>query len=72
MLQSPVGIATLIVSFVPNKFTRAADDKYAQLLARLIKLTEEHVHKHFAADASVMASIAQRVNHELKIKASIE
>jgi hypothetical protein len=72
MLQSPVGIATLIVSFVPNKFTSAADDKYAQLLAHLIKLTEEHVHKHFAADASVMTSIAQRVNHELKIKASIE
>jgi hypothetical protein len=72
MLQSPVGTATLIVSFVPNKFTNAADDKYAQLLACLIKLTEEHVHKHFAADASVMASIAQRVNHELNIKASIE
>ncbi|KAJ8588884.1 hypothetical protein M405DRAFT_792377 [Rhizopogon salebrosus TDB-379] len=50
----------------------STDDKYAQLLACLIKLTEEHVHKHFAADASVMASIAQRVNHELKIKASID
>jgi hypothetical protein len=57
---------------VPNKFTRADGEKYAPLLACLIKLTEEHVHKHFAADASVMASIAQRVNHELKIKASIE
>jgi hypothetical protein len=72
MLQSPVGIATLIVSFVPNKFTSAADEKYAPLLACLIELTEEHVHKHFAVDASVMASIAQRVNHELKIKASIK
>ncbi|KAJ8588887.1 hypothetical protein M405DRAFT_862566 [Rhizopogon salebrosus TDB-379] len=50
----------------------STDDKYAQLLAHLIKLTEEHVHKHFAVDASVMASIAQRVNHELKIKASID
>ena len=72
MLQSPVGIAILIISFVPNTFTRAADDKYAQLLARLIKLTEEHVHKHFEADASVIISIAQRMNHELKIKATIE
>jgi hypothetical protein len=56
---------------VPNKFTSAADDKYAHLLARLIELTEEHVHKHFAS-ALVTASIAQRVNHELKIKASIK
>ena len=72
MLQSPVGIATLIVLSVPNKFTRADGEKYAPLLACLIKLTEEHVHKHFAADASVMTSIAQRVNHELKIKTSIE
>jgi hypothetical protein len=39
---------------------------------RLIQITEEHVYKDVAADASVMASVAQRVDHGLKIKALIE
>jgi hypothetical protein len=39
---------------------------------RLIQITEAHVYKHVAADASVTASAAQRVDHGLKVKASIE
>jgi hypothetical protein len=57
---------------VPNKSSSAAKDDYKDSLIRLIKITEEHVYKHVAADASVMASIAQRVDHGLKIKASIK
>ncbi|KAG2361097.1 hypothetical protein BDR07DRAFT_1410633 [Suillus spraguei] len=45
---------------------------HKETLARLIQTTEELVCKHVGTDASVMTSIAQRVDPGLKIKASIE
>jgi hypothetical protein len=72
MPQSPVGIAALTVSFVPNESPSAAKDDYKGSLICPIQMTEEHVYKHVAADASVMASVAQRVDYTLKIKTSIE
>ncbi|KAJ8593183.1 hypothetical protein M405DRAFT_811438, partial [Rhizopogon salebrosus TDB-379] len=50
----------------------AAQDGYNESLIHLIQTTEEHVYKHAAADASVVASVAQRVDPGLKIKASID
>ncbi|KAJ8581727.1 hypothetical protein M405DRAFT_938120 [Rhizopogon salebrosus TDB-379] len=41
-------------------------------LMRLIQITEAHVYKHIAAGASVTASTAQRVDHGLKVMASID
>ncbi|KAJ8581724.1 hypothetical protein M405DRAFT_603863 [Rhizopogon salebrosus TDB-379] len=72
MLRSPVGIATLAVSFVPNNSSSAVKEDYKGSLIHLIQMTEEHVYKHIAADASVITSIAQRVDPRLKIKASID
>jgi hypothetical protein len=72
MLRSPVGIAALAVSFVPNKFASAVSGDYKESLVHLIQITEDHVYKHVAADASLVTSVAQRVDHNLKIKASIE
>jgi hypothetical protein len=57
---------------VLNKSPSAAQDGYKESLIHLIQTTEEHVYKYVAADASVMASVAQRVDPGLKIKASIE
>jgi hypothetical protein len=57
---------------VPHKSPSAAEDGYKESLIRLIQTTEEHVYKHVAADVSVVASVAQRVDYGLKIKASIE
>ncbi|KAG1744542.1 uncharacterized protein EDB91DRAFT_1246668 [Suillus paluster] len=45
---------------------------HKETLARLIKVTEDHVRQNFAIEASVMTFIAQRVDPELKFKASIE
>ena len=67
-----MGIATLNISFVPNEVTIAADEDHKETLIDLIKITEQQVYKHVTSDASVMALIAQRVDHSLKIKASIE
>jgi hypothetical protein len=72
MLRSPVGIATLAVSIPPNKFAGAASKDYKESLVHLIQITEGHVYKHVAADASLVTSVAQRVDPGLKIKASIE
>jgi len=72
MLQSPVGIATLNISFVPNEFTIAADEDHKETLIHLIKITEREVFKHVTTDASVVALIAQRVDRSQKINASIE
>jgi hypothetical protein len=72
MPQSPVGIAALIVSFVPNKSPSAAKDGYQESLIHFIQMTQEHEYKHVAADASLVTSVAQRVDHKLNIKASIE
>jgi hypothetical protein len=72
MLRSPVGIATLAVSFVPNKFASAASDNHKESLVHLIQITADHVNKHVAADVPVMASAARWMNHGFKVKASIE
>jgi hypothetical protein len=72
MPQSPVGVAALTVSFVPTESPSAAKDGYQESLVRFIQKTEEHVYKHVAADASLVTSVAQRVDHSLKIKASIK
>ncbi|KAG2125429.1 hypothetical protein DEU56DRAFT_824995 [Suillus clintonianus] len=45
---------------------------HEESLARLIQITEERVCEHVASEASVMTSIAQRVDPGLKIKASID
>ena len=72
MLQSPVGIITLNISFVLNEFTIAAEEDHKETLIDLTKITEQQIYNHVASDASVMALIAQRVDHNFKIKASIE
>ncbi|KAG2336929.1 hypothetical protein BDR05DRAFT_970748 [Suillus weaverae] len=46
--------------------------RHKETLAPLIQMTESLVRQHFAPEASVMTSIAQRVDPGLKINASIE
>lgn len=58
-------------SDVPH-VTVSTKEEHAEMLARLIQITEERVCKHVATEASVMTSIAQRVDPGLKIKASID
>ncbi|KAG2034763.1 hypothetical protein BDR03DRAFT_1013208 [Suillus americanus] len=58
-------------SDVPHA-TVSTKKEHAETLARLIQITEERVCKHVATEASVMTSMAQRVDPGLKIKASIE
>ncbi|KAG1766737.1 hypothetical protein EV702DRAFT_788274 [Suillus placidus] len=58
-------------SDVPHATVSTKED-HTETLARLIQITEERVCKHVATEASVMTSIAQRVDPGLKIKASIE
>ncbi|KAG1869352.1 hypothetical protein DFJ58DRAFT_723203 [Suillus subalutaceus] len=50
----------------------STNGNHEETLARLIQTTEELVCKHVGTDASVMTSVAQRVDPGLKIKASIE
>ncbi|KAG1744535.1 uncharacterized protein EDB91DRAFT_1122748 [Suillus paluster] len=50
----------------------STNEDHRETLASLIRMTENHVHRHLAPEASVMTSIAQRVNPQLKIHASIE
>ncbi|KAG1722125.1 hypothetical protein EDB19DRAFT_469910 [Suillus lakei] len=50
----------------------STNGNHEETLAHLIRTTEELVCKHVATEASVMTSIAQRVDPGLKIKASIE
>ncbi|KAG1733789.1 hypothetical protein EDB19DRAFT_1911354 [Suillus lakei] len=52
--------------------TVSTNGNHEETLAHLIQTTEELVCKHVATEASVMTSIAQRVDPGLKIKASIE
>ncbi|KAG1835963.1 hypothetical protein DFJ58DRAFT_193038 [Suillus subalutaceus] len=52
--------------------TVSTNGNHKETLARLIQTTEELVCKHVGADASVMTSVAQRVDPGLNIKASIE
>jgi GTPase SAR1 family protein len=58
-------------SAVPH-VTVSTNGNHEETLTHLIKTTEELVHNHVGADASVMTSVAQRVDPGLKIKASIE
>ncbi|KAG1873216.1 hypothetical protein F4604DRAFT_1582674, partial [Suillus subluteus] len=50
----------------------STNGNHEETLACLIRTTEELVCKHVGTDASVMTSVAQRVDPRLKIKASIE
>jgi GTPase SAR1 family protein len=52
--------------------TVSTKEEHAETLARLIQITEDRVCKHVATEASVMTSIAQRVDPGLKFKASID
>jgi hypothetical protein len=71
MPRSPVRISIVVVFHAPNNES-AARVEHEETLARLIQITEERVCKHVATEASVMTSIAQRVDPALKFKASIE
>ncbi|KAJ8593314.1 hypothetical protein M405DRAFT_930900 [Rhizopogon salebrosus TDB-379] len=57
-------------SVIPHATVSTSND-YKESLVHLIQITEGHVYKHVAADASLVTSVAQRVDHGLKIKASI-
>jgi hypothetical protein len=57
---------------VLNEILSAANKNHKETLARLIQTTEKLVCEHVGIDASVMTSIAQRVDPGLNIKASIE
>jgi hypothetical protein len=72
MLRSLVSVTVVIVICVLNKSLSAANGNHEETLTHLIKTTEELVRNHVGADASVMTSVAQRVDPGLKIKASIE
>lgn len=52
--------------------TISTKEEHKETLTRLIQETENRVRQHFALEASVMTSIAQRVDPRLKINASIE
>jgi hypothetical protein len=72
MLRFPVGVTAVIVICIPNKILSAVNGEHGEMLAHLIHTTKELVCKHVGIDASVMTSVAQRVDPGLKIKASIE
>jgi hypothetical protein len=57
---------------VPLTHSVSAKEEHKETLTRLIQETENRVRQHFALEASVMTSIAQRVDPRLKINASIE
>ncbi|KAG2361094.1 hypothetical protein BDR07DRAFT_1410622 [Suillus spraguei] len=58
-------------SAIPH-VTVSTNGNHEETLTHLIQTTEELVRNHVGIDASVMTSIAQRVDPGLKIKASIE
>jgi hypothetical protein len=72
MLRFPVSVTAANVICVPNNSSSAANGNHEETLALLIQTTEGLVCKHIGIDASVMTSVAQRVDPGLKIKASIE
>jgi hypothetical protein len=72
MLRFPVGVIAVIVIRIPNKILSTANREHEEMLAHLIQTTKELVCKYVGTDASVMTSVAQRVDPGLKIKASIE
>lgn len=57
---------------MPHGSPSAAKDVHKAMIARLIQITEDCVRQHVASEASVMASVAQRVDPKLKITTSIE
>jgi hypothetical protein len=57
---------------MPLKYMIAAKGRHKETLAPLIQMTENLVRQHFEPEASVMTSIAQRVDPGLKINTSIE
>ncbi|KAG2098458.1 uncharacterized protein F5147DRAFT_763257 [Suillus discolor] len=52
--------------------TISTEDDYEETLTHLIQITENCVGRHFMPEAATILFIAQRVDPELKIKASIE
>jgi len=57
---------------MPHKSTNADNEEHKDMIAHLIQITEDCVREHVAAEASVMAGVAQRVDPMLNIKISIE
>ena len=57
---------------MPHKSTNADNKEHKDMIAHLIQITEDCVREHVAAEASVMAGVAQRVDPMLNIKISIE
>ncbi|OAX33211.1 hypothetical protein K503DRAFT_775849 [Rhizopogon vinicolor AM-OR11-026] len=51
--------------------TVSTKETHKGMIARLIQITEERVCQHVASEASVMTSVAQRVDPKLKITTSI-
>jgi hypothetical protein len=68
MLRSLVCVTVVIIICILNKSLSAANGNHEETLTHLIKTTEELVCNHVGADASVMTSIAQRVDPGLKNK----
>jgi hypothetical protein len=64
-------LETFTKSSIPH-VTVSTNKNHKETLARLIQTTEKLVCEHVGIDASVMTSIAQRVDPGLNIKASIE
>ncbi|OJA15815.1 hypothetical protein AZE42_09163 [Rhizopogon vesiculosus] len=64
-------LMTFAGSDIPHAMV-STKEIHKEMIARLIQITEERVCQHVASEASVMTSIAQRVDPKLKIKASIE
>ncbi|OJA15855.1 hypothetical protein AZE42_11214 [Rhizopogon vesiculosus] len=47
-------------------------ETHKEMIAHLIQITEERIRQHVASEASVITSIAQRIDPKLKMKTSIE
>ncbi|KAG0697501.1 hypothetical protein DFH29DRAFT_1003677 [Suillus ampliporus] len=50
----------------------STNQDHRETVTNLIRMTEDHIRQHLAPEASMMTSIAQRVDPRLKINASIE
>ena len=57
---------------MPHESTNTEKEEHKDMIAHLIQITEDRVRQHVAAEASVMAGVAQRVDPMLNIKTSIE
>jgi len=56
----------------PLESTNTDKEEHKDMIAYLIQITEDCVRQHVAAEASVMAGVAQRVDPMLKIQTSIQ